>query len=731
MTISLWRYSHLVLAVSSFLFLALASLTGIILSFEPISQKLLPYRTEGFDQIRVSETIPKLRNKYPGITQLTVDANDFVKIEGSDANGERLSAYINPLTGDVLGVPTPQNEVFEWVTALHRSLFLHETGRFFIGLTAFLLLLSTISGTALVIQRQRGIRRFFAKIQRENFAQYYHVVLGRLSLIPIFILALTGTYLSLDRFGLVNSAIQSPEINFDSIRSEPAIKASDFAVFKQIRLSEVQTIEFPFSDDVEDYYTFKLKDRALSVNQITGDILSEVPYPATLLLTRLSLDLHTGRASGIWAFLLALASGNILFFIYSGFAITIKRRANRSKNKFKADESEFIILVGSENGSTFQFASAIHQQLIAAGKTAYLAELNDYNVYPVAKHIIVFTATYGLGDAPTNAAKFESALAKHQQSDHVDFSVVGFGSHGYPDFCKFAFEVNNLLSRQPWASPLLEIHTVNDKSPEEFSQWASAWAQLSEVPLIVSPGVLKPRQERLQTMRVINKTAIHTAGEAFLISLQPKLTRKFTSGDLLAIYPASDHRERLYSIGKIGKNIQLSVKLHEKGLGSGYLAALQPGDRIRARIISNTHFHLPPNTPLVLMISNGTGIAPFLGIIDQLSSVTQAHLYCGFRGESSFALYKGAIASFIEARKLSSLKVAYSREGDKQYVKDLLEKNQAVVTSVLAGNGVIMLCGSLAMQNNVVALLEDICRNQLGQSISYYQSRSQVLMDCY
>ena len=731
MTISIWRYSHLILAISSFLFLALASVTGIILSFQPISEKIQPYRAERFDTVRLSETLPALRKKYPGITELTVDANDFVQIKGSDADGKKLSAFIDPLKGTILGTPTAKSDFFEWVTALHRSLFLHETGRFFIGLTAFLLLLLTISGTALIIQRQRSVKRFFAKIQRDNFAQYYHVVLGRLSLIPIFVLALTGTYLSLDRFGLVNTAFQSAEVDFDAIQSEPVEQATNFAIFKETKLSEVQTIEFPFSEDFEDYYILKLKDRELAVNQINGDILAETAYPTTAIITRLSLDLHTGRASGIWAFVLALASGNILFFIYSGFAITLKRRANRVKNKFKADESEFIILVGSENGSTFYFASAIHQQLISSGRTAYLAELNNYTTFPVAKHIIVLTATYGLGDAPTNAAAFRAALEKYPQKGPVDFSVVGFGSHSYPDFCKFAFEVNNLLSQESWASPLLEIYTVNDKSPEEFSQWATAWSQHSEVPLTVSPGLLKPRQESLQTMSVVHTTEINSSGDAFLVSLRPGRMRRFTSGDLLAIYPAGDHRERLYSIGKIGKDIQLSIKLHANGLGSGYLSQLKPGDLIRARIVSNIHFHLPAKASAVVMISNGTGIAPFLGMIDQLGVNSDAHLYCGFRGESSFALYKEAIEKNLENKKLKVLNVAYSREGQRQYVKDLLEKDQTLIADSLKNQGVIMLCGSLSMQNNVIALLEDICQKHLGKSISYYQSRSQVLMDCY
>jgi len=731
MTISIWRYSHLVLAVSSFLFLVLASVTGIILSFQPISEKIQPYRASSFNETSLAETLPLLRKKYPGISEISVDANQFVLIKGTDEKDENLNAYIDPKTGTILGTPREKNEFFEWITALHRSLFLHETGRFFIGLTAFLLLLITVSGTILIIQRQRGLKRFFSRIVRDNFAQYYHVVLGRLSLIPILIIALSGTYLSLARFGLLETPKFSPKIDFDAIRSEPVKEAADFAVFKNIPLSEVQSIEFPFSEDVEDYYTLKLKNRELAVNQISGDILSEIKYPTTALLTDLSLNLHTGRASGIWAFVLALASGNILFFIYSGFAMTLKRRANRVKNKYTAQESEFIILVGSENGSTFQYANAIHQQLTANGRTAFVTEFNKYTVFPKASHIIAMTATYGLGNPPTNAVHFEKILEKYQQPNPVQFSVVGFGSHSYPDFCKFAYEVDNLLSKQKWAVPLLEIHTVNDKSPDEFSQWATSWSQHANISLAVSTELLTPRQERPHALTVIAKTGISSAGEAFLIRLKAEQNAEFTSGDLLAIYPADDHRERQYSIGKVGNEVQLSVKLHANGLGSEYLYRLQPGETIQARIDSNAHFHLPQKASSVIMISNGTGIAPFLGMIDQKTAITDCHLYCGFRDETSFKLYKTAIQQNLEAGKLSSLRIAYSREGRKQYVKDLLEEDEKVVAAVLSGGGIIMLCGSLSMQKNVVELLENICQNSLGKSVSYYQSHGQVLMDCY
>ncbi|WP_221392874.1 PepSY domain-containing protein [Dyadobacter sp. NIV53] len=731
MTISIWRYSHLALAVSSFLLIILASVTGIILSFQPISEKFQPYKVEHFDEIRLAQTLPVLRKQHPGISELSVDANQFVQIKGSDNDGKELSAYIDPLTGKILGIPAPKSEFFEWVTALHRSLFIHETGRFFIGLTAFLLLLITVSGSILIIQRQRGIKRFFTKIVRDNFAQYYHVVLGRLSLIPIFLIALTGTYLSLARFGFIETPKLSSEVDFDTFKSDPEKNPADFEIFKLVNLSEVQTIEFPFSEDVEDYYTLKLKDREVTVNQITGEILSEVKYPSTILLTELSLDLHTGRTNSIWAIILAVASANILFFIYSGFAITLKRIAGRTRNKFTAEESEFIILVGSENGSTFRFANAIHQQLTASGKTAFVTELNNYKVYPKASHIIAMTATYGLGNPPTNAAGFEKSVEKHRQLQPVYFSVVGFGSHGYPDFCKFAFEVDNIFAKQKWAVPMLEIHTVNDRSPDEFSQWATTWSQHANIPLAVSTELITPKHERPHALTVVSKTVVYSAGEAFLIRFKTNAEVEFTSGDLLAIYPADDHRERLYSIGKVGNNVQLSVKLHSNGLGSEHLYGLKTGDAINARIDKNEHFHFPRKATSVIMISNGTGIAPFLGMIDQQTGDTSCHLYCGFRDAVSFGIYKEAIEQNLQDKKLSKLNLAYSREGQKEYVTDLLEKDTDLVANVLANKGVIMLCGSLSMQNNVVELLENICKTRLGKSVSYYQSHGQVLMDCY
>ncbi|MBW4888762.1 PepSY domain-containing protein [Mucilaginibacter sp. HMF5004] len=731
MTISVWRYSHLALAVSSFLLLTLAAVTGIILAFQPITEKIQPYNADGFNKLTLAQTLPVLRKTYPGITELSVDANRFVQVKGTDGQGKKLLAYIDPQTGKVLGIPGKKSEFFDWVTALHRSLFLHEAGRFFIGITAFLLLLITVSGTMLIIQRQGSIKRFFTVIARDNFFQYYHVVLGRWSLVPIFIIALSGTYLSMARFGLVGKAQKLPVINIDNIKSAPEKPAADFAVFRDTKLSEIESVEFPFSEFPEDYYILKLKTGQIAVNQFTGDILSEVKYPAAVMFTNLSLSLHTGRASIIWAIILAVASGNILFFIYSGFSITLKRRANRTKNKYTAADSKYIILVGSENGSTFRFANSIHQQLIKAGEQSFLTELNSYAIFPKAEHLIVLTATYGLGDAPTNAAKFAALLTKYQQTQKVSYSVLGFGSYAYPDFCRFAYEVNQLLSHQDWASALTDIHTVNDRSPAEFSLWAEAWSQQAGITingiLPETPGV----KQELDTFVVTGGIAATRNDGTFSINLKAKRKLRATSGDLLAIYPANDHRERLYSIGVIDNEIRLSIRLHADGLGSGFLHRLKTGDKLRARTAINEHFHFPTGAPQVIMISNGTGIAPFLGMINQNSGKVPCHLYCGFREQASYGMYQNLLEESREAGKLDKLSIAFSREGSRQYVGDLIANDADIIAAVLKKGGVLMICGSLTMQKDVMRLLETICITKTDKGLSFYQSHNQVRTDCY
>lgn len=727
MTLSFWRYAHLALALFSSIFLLLASVTGIILAVDAVQEKTLPYKAEDFNKITLGETLPILKKEYSEITELSVDYNQFVTLQAIDADGNDVKAYIDPKTGKALGTPAKKTEFINWITSLHRSLFLHEAGRFFVGIISFCLLLISISGFVLVLKRQRGIRNFFSKIIKEYFAQYYHVLLGRLALIPILIIALTGTYLSLERFNFFMG-----EEKAKPVKTELSEKAKTVSIFNTTLLSDVKKIEFPFTDDPEEYYIIELKDREIEVNQVTGAVISEKLSPMTAQFAALSLDFHTGRINGIWAVILAIACINILFFIYSGFAITLKRRSSRIKNKFKANESTFILLVGSENGSTFRFANAIQKQLINHGQRVFVSELNKFSVYPKAEHIIVFTSTHGLGDAPSNGTQFIALIEKQNQEQNINFSIVGFGSKSYPDFCQFAIEIDQLLGKQKWADRYLDLKTVNDKSAVEFVEWVKLWSEKTGIPLATTPSIYNHVPKGLQKFMVLDKTPISETEHTFILTLKSNARTKFSSGDLLAIYPANDSRERLYSIGNHSGNIQLVVKLHPNGLGSGFLNALEPGNVIKAQIVKNPAFHLPKKASKVAFISNGTGIAPFLGMIEQNKAKQELHLYSGFRMETpTLMAYKKFAGIMIQKEQLENFHVALSREAEHIYVMDLIKRDANFFVNLLNKGGVIMICGSLAMQKDVENILSELCTTKGLKTLSEYKANKQFLTDCY
>lgn len=732
MTLSIWRFAHLALATISAAFLLILSLTGVVLAIDAVQEKSPSYKVDHFKDLSLAQVIPTLRENYFEILEVKVDHNDFVTIDALDEDGKSIKAYIDPRTGKELGKIVPKSDFIEWTTALHRSLFLKETGRAIVGVVSFLLFLITLSGLILIIKRQQGIKHFFAKVNKDFFAQYFHVVTGRWLLIPILTIAISGTLLFALRLDFVK--VKNTEIKHESKTDETIGKEiKDIDFFKNTKLYKVERIEFPFvPDDPAEPFIIHLRDKTISVNQINGDLLSESRFSYTAALEKFSLDLHTGRTNILWAIILGLASLNIVFFIYSGFVITFRRTKTKIKNKIKPQDAEIILLVGSENGTTLFFANKVHKQLLSEGKKSYLAEMNQYQTYNQAKHLVVFTSTYGLGEAPSNATRFVDLVNKFPQSPNIDFSVVGFGSIAYEEFCAYASHVDEVLQKQSWANRILDVHTVNDRSTDEFVTWAQAWSEKTLHALATAPAVYSFKIPNLQKFVVTKKTATSEDNSTFILTLQPKGKNDFTSGDLLAVYPADDHRERFYSIGKVNNEIQLVVKLFPNGFGSGYLNGLTIGATISARVMKNTNFHLPLESKRVAMIANGTGIAPFLGMIESNSDKKEIHLYTGFRNENSLiATYKAFAERMSNKNQLKTINFAFSREERKLYVMDLIERDAEFFAKLLKEGGTIMICGSLNMQKDVEVKLNTITEKINNQNLDHYFKNKQIRTDCY
>jgi sulfite reductase (NADPH) flavoprotein alpha-component len=722
MIISIWRYSHFSLAVSSSLFLLIATLTGVVLAFEPIENQLSNDYSTDLHAITIDETIQNLNKNHHEIISIEVQKNDAIVASFINEEGNLEEAFVNPNTGEVLGYPVSRAFVYQFSTSLHRSLFLKKTGRFFVGLTSFLLFLISLSGFILVLKRQGGFKKIFSKIIDQKLYQYLHVVFGRLAIVPIMIVTLTGVYLSLEKFNLLPS-FQNNTSKKEIIAKEKANKDDRF--FNVTTLAEVKHIEFPFSTDEEDFYTVYLLKSEVEVNQVTGFVESQIEYPFTKIASYYSLILHTGQGSFWWSLVLLLTSVSILYFMYSGFKISIKRRkkSKRTVNKYSKDNAEYIILYGSENGTTFSYAKEFYKALLGDHKTVFLDQLNNVSIYKNAQNLIIFAATYGEGNAPSNAKHFLSIINKLKLTSNFKYAVVGFGSKEYPDYCQFAIDIYQVLQKREGFVENIPLHKISNQSYESFSEWLSLWNRNNNLELTVKNPIAATKNKNIE-MSIVYRTE-KNIDNTYLLQLECSKKIKFKSGDLLGITP-EDQRVRYYSISKYNKHILLSIKKHELGVVSNFLYESYINSSLSTNL-QTTDFHFPKKAKDVILIGNGTGIAPFIGMLDEIKKKQSVHMFLGMRTKVSLDLYE----PYLKESKLESISIAYSQEEENLYVQDVLASKEKFLKSMLEKKSVILICGSIQMGKSVLQVLDTILLENFNNDTSHLLESGHIKMDCY
>ena len=288
--------------------------------------------------------------------------------------------------------------------------------------------------------------------------------------------------------------------------------------------------------------------------------------------------------------------------------------------------------------------------------------------------------------------------------------------------------VDSLLQLHQKFIPNLSLHKINNQSVDAFKNWAELWGKSKGLNLEVDTEIKKPSSKNRKRFKVILRSEINS-DDSFLMVLKPQQKSTFVSGDLLSIYPEEDHVERLYSIGKIDNNIFLSIKKHEFGICSSYLSKLKENDMIAADIKPNRTFRFPTSTKEVVMIANGTGIAPFLGMInDKNHHQIKTYLFWGGRTKKSFRMYSKLIDRAFYNKKLSGLYLSFSKEeSQKRYVQNALIEKEELIARVLKNNGTIMICGSVAMENGVLETLNNISETKLNMPLNM----NLIKTDCY
>lgn len=715
---SIWRSSHLLLGGLSSLFLIIASVTGVILAVEPVMEEVSYRRSQ--NNVPLYIVVEQLQNRYDEVLELRVDGAGHAIASISHGDEIDGSFYIDATTGELLGEEKESLYIFNFCRNLHRSLFLKSTGRLLIGIVSFLLIIIGITGIALFVKRQSGWRRIFHRLNKERSPQYFHALLGRNFVIPILLIGATGSYLSLEGFGVVRIESNIEDVTTDSNRGS--------SLWKGMMLQDIVQLEFPFSDDEEDLFYLITLEEKLGINQYDQSIVELETFNNVQYLKSLSFNIHTGTGSIIWSLILAIASINILYFIYSGFKISIVRLRNRIKNNYSRSEAETVLLYGSENGTSKQFARRLFEQMKDSEITVFIDEMNKYGSFPKMKNLIVVTSTYGDGEAPSNADRFLDRLHGEFRGNKVLFSVLGFGSKAYDHFCKFSYEVERSLMDKTGFEELVPSHHINNKSQPDFCKWANGLGKSLGQEWNLQPEQIKI--DKLSSFKIEKVNKVQASGNDYVMMiLHPSRSNKFRSGDLIGFYPDIDYIERLYSIGKVDGKIVLSIKKHELGICSNILYNSRAGDIIRGKIIRNHSFHLPKNNKPIIMIGNGTGIAPYIGMIHSRYS-QEKYLFWGGRTEDEFALYKKEVETAMSNKTLTNIFIAYSRSAKLPsiYIQSLVKENIGIIREVLERKGSIMICGSIKMRDGVYSIFEDeISKDKLD----YFQRKGRILEDCY
>lgn len=213
--------------------------------------------------------------------------------------------------------------------------------------------------------------------------------------------------------------------------------------------------------------------------------------------------------------------------------------------------------------------------------------------------------------------------------------------------------------------------------------------------------------------------------------------------------------QRLYSIAcsrkRVGDEAHLTVDILDYqahghahiGAASGFLAALDEGEKLPVYIEPNERFRMPADASRdIIMVGPGTGVAPFRGFVQEraeIGATGRNWLFFGARCFNTDFLYQTEWQDALHRKQLHRLDLAFSRDqADKVYVQDRLRERGRELYDWLQDGAHFYVCGSIAMGKDVhVALREVITAHNggdvdtAGEYLSRLQTEGRYSRDVY
>ena len=716
------RLHSLVGLVAAVLAIVLA-ISGAILSLDPTLDRLgatVPAK----GRISVATLAGRVARHYPRVEQIQRTPAGTILVY-HDRDGLVGIDRVDPLSGQGIAPYVP-SALSRWMKNLHRSLLLDTPGRAVVGILAVIMLVLSLSGVVLLVKRVGGWRHLAGPLRGTRF-QRWHAQVGRIIVLGLVLSASTGIYLSAITFELISDGEQNEPDFPATVATGPAAPVAALPALQAVDLGDFRELVYPYPDDPAAVYSLSTTQGDGYVDQVNGALLSYRPHDGTRRTYELIYRLHTGE--GLWwlGLLLGLCAFSVPLMSMTGVLTWWQRRRlmPRIAGNSAAQSADTIILVGSENNSTWGFAATLHAALTQAGLRVHASAMNQLaGEYRQARRLFILTATYGDGDAPSSAQRFLTRLPKTKVNPDTGFAVLGFGDRQFPQFCKFAFDVDEALLAQGWHR-LMELDTIDRQSAQAFTRWGNGVGKVIGKDLTLLHTPVRPRTQSFELIERVDygqkvqaPTSIlrfaAVAREGFVGRMMRLLGAnglpRFEVGDLVGIVPPSSAVARFYSLAsKSGDGfLEICVRKLPEGVCSGFLHSLRPGERIDAFIQLHPDFRPASGKAATILIGSGTGIGPLAGFIRNNTGRHPMYLYWGGRDPASDFLYEPELGAYLADGRLSGLHAAFSRVKDGAHVQDKVLGDAAQLRQLIESGAQVLVCGSRGMAKNITQALNEI-----------------------
>lgn len=295
---------------------------------------------------------------------------------------------------------------------------------------------------------------------------------------------------------------------------------------------------------------------------------------------------------------------------------------------------------------------------------------------------------------------------------------------------KYYFDIQSVPKRSFFE--FLWPFSENDLERSKLKEFASTEGQEELYEYCVLP-----KRSILEVLMDFPHTINNIKFEYLLDMIPPIKPRSFSIASAVSQFPGEIH----LIIGVVRYKTRMrKIRL---GLCSNYLANLSQDSLEKENYIrfflNRTSFKLPVEKQKpIIMVGPGLGIAPFRSFLQEridCDNLSRNYLYFGCRSYDADFYFKEELAQYVDSSKLD-LKVAFSREQQKQYVQSLIKIDSNLIFDLISNKGAILyVAGNSKLPEELRKLMTEIFKD-LGEEsgekiVSILENENRLQYDCW